>query len=562
MKMIKELRITVILHVIILTVLLIMLTNASLENAGKFQLHSLPGLVDRFHNDHIKIIIRTPPRSLSATIDRNNPPEALVSLSGSSSVEIGTSYIYTTSTKDPDGDKLRYTFYWGDGTTSVTGLVDSGKSANATHIWSKAGAYQVKVMATDSISAHTQWSPSLAVTVNTPPNKTTTLSGFNLSMANTLNLHASAVIRAKSFKKYLYAFPAPNPLNITGLSGSISLNNTVSNLAQALITVWVNPDGYPESGARFDTYDQIFHEYPNSIILFRYILKSSQPEIVSIPTDFTLPIELPVNGWIFTVLDGGEPAYGGQVALTSDMALHYNTSSHPINPPQVVPLDYEYCYGQNWGCQLHSPRTSGKEAFAYVQPITSYTYLWQLTGDVSAGAFTGSPYSNSPVGPWVANFDFYVYPDCAGMKSGPQGPDDYYSKIPPSAIRLDQVQLSGNGNVTKNAEMKLNGNGNATKLAELQLNGNGKVALQQPTVRQFSPMLLRPGNCLVCLAKFIAPSGGATLESQIQVLLQDIGARASRVQAPVLEEANEQYRKLLKEKDQYLTCDHCQARLN
>jgi hypothetical protein len=396
---------------------------------------------------------------LAVTIDQNNPPEALVSLSGSSSGEIGTSYKYTTSTKDPDCDKLRYTFDWGDGTTFVTCLVNSGKSASATHIWSKAGAYQVKAMATDSIGAPTQWSPSLAVTINNPPNKTSTSSEYDLSMANTLNLQASAAIRANAFKKYLYAFPASNPLNITGLSGSVSLKNTAGNLAQALITVWFNPDSCPESGAMF--------------------------------------------------------------------------------------------------------RTSGREAFAYVQPITSYTYLWQLTGDVSAGAFTGSPYSNPPVGPWIADFDFYVYPDCAGMKIGPQGPDDYYSKIPANATKLAKAQLSGNGTVIKHAEVQLNGNDNATKLAELQLNGSGKVALQQPTVRQFSPMLLKPGNCLVCLAKFTAPSGGATLESQIQVLLQNIkGTNTGRVQEPVLEEANEQYRKLLKEKDQYLTCDHCQARLN
>lgn len=290
MKRRTEMRITLLLHIIILIVLLVTSASASLETTGKFQLNSspslvdrfqhgqslglqsatkeignnpivpklgnfqllhLPSLVNRFHNNHNKFIIRAPSSSLAVTFAQNNPPNAPASPSGPSSGKIGTSNKYNTSTL-----------------------------------------------------------------------------GYGLSKANTLNLQASAIIRAKNdFKKYLYAFPATNPLNITGLSGSVSLKNSAGNLAQALFTVWVNPDGCPENGAVFNTYDQIFHKYPKAIILFRYILKSSQPEIVSVPTEFTLPVELPANGYIFIVLDGGEPAQGGQLALTSDMVLHYNNTS-------------------------------------------------------------------------------------------------------------------------------------------------------------------------------------------------------------------------------------------
>lgn len=70
--------------------------------------------------------------------------------SGSVSGIPGQSYSYSTSATDTDGDQVFYTFYWGDGSTSVTGRFDSGISVTVTHSWSKAGTYQVKAEATDA----------------------------------------------------------------------------------------------------------------------------------------------------------------------------------------------------------------------------------------------------------------------------------------------------------------------------------------------------------------------------------------------------------------------------
>ena len=60
---------------------------------------------------------------------------------------------------------MKYTFDWGDGTTFVTGLVNSGSSASMSHSWSNAGTYQVKAMATDSKGATSGWSSGLAVSI-------------------------------------------------------------------------------------------------------------------------------------------------------------------------------------------------------------------------------------------------------------------------------------------------------------------------------------------------------------------------------------------------------------
>ncbi|MDD4447348.1 MAG: PKD domain-containing protein [Methanothrix sp.] len=104
--------------------------------------------------------------SLSVTISPNSIPGTPSVPTGTVTGKIKKSYSYTTSATDPDGDKLKYTFNWGDGKTSVTHLVKSGTSASSPHAWSKAGTYQVKVMATDSKGAPSiSWSSQVAVTI-------------------------------------------------------------------------------------------------------------------------------------------------------------------------------------------------------------------------------------------------------------------------------------------------------------------------------------------------------------------------------------------------------------
>jgi len=66
---------------------------------------------------------------------------------------------------------VKYTFDWGDGTKSVTYVVNSGKSASAYHKWTTFGTYQVKAMATDSKGAFSGWSSPMTFTIaaNSPP---------------------------------------------------------------------------------------------------------------------------------------------------------------------------------------------------------------------------------------------------------------------------------------------------------------------------------------------------------------------------------------------------------
>ncbi len=76
-------------------------------------------------------------------------------------------YTYSSSSTDPDGDPIWYTFEWGDGTQTSNILAASGEPVQASHRWSAPGIYAVRVRAqmTTPPYALTDWSPALQVTI-------------------------------------------------------------------------------------------------------------------------------------------------------------------------------------------------------------------------------------------------------------------------------------------------------------------------------------------------------------------------------------------------------------
>jgi hypothetical protein len=107
----------------------------------------------------------------------NDPPTTPSEPSGQSSGYTENSYKYSTSAADPDDHQVKYTFDWGDDSTSETEYVDSGTTASMTHSWNNAGTYSLKVKATDSKGKSSGWSSSRTVTITTsgsqlnrPPN--------------------------------------------------------------------------------------------------------------------------------------------------------------------------------------------------------------------------------------------------------------------------------------------------------------------------------------------------------------------------------------------------------
>ena len=103
-------------------------------------------------------------------ISGSEPPHKPERPSGPEKGVPGTSYSYTSSTIDPDGDELFYNFSWSDGNYSGwLGPYPSGESVSTAYIWENTGIYSVKVKAKDIFNLESYWSDPL--TVRMPKNK-------------------------------------------------------------------------------------------------------------------------------------------------------------------------------------------------------------------------------------------------------------------------------------------------------------------------------------------------------------------------------------------------------
>ena len=92
------------------------------------------------------------------------PPEKPARPSGPIKGEPGVEYTYSTSTTDPDGDKVYYKWNWGDGTFSGwIGPFDSGATATANYTWGEKGTYDIRVKAKDEHDLESDWSDPLTV---------------------------------------------------------------------------------------------------------------------------------------------------------------------------------------------------------------------------------------------------------------------------------------------------------------------------------------------------------------------------------------------------------------
>jgi len=112
----------------------------------------------------------------------SQPPNKPTKPSGPANGKAGTTYSYSTSAIDPEGDQVYYLFDWGDNTTSGWfGPFNSGNTGTADHKWTSEGSFVIKSIAKDENGLISVWSDSLSVTM--PKNKPL---NFNFNLINRL----------------------------------------------------------------------------------------------------------------------------------------------------------------------------------------------------------------------------------------------------------------------------------------------------------------------------------------------------------------------------------------
>jgi len=113
----------------------------------------------------------------------NSPPGQPAIPAGKSTVPPREMASFATSAEDPDRDRLRYTFDWGDGSSSTTDWTESGQALSIAHSWRRAGSYEIAVRAEDSANASSPWSETITIIINTLPSRPDQPSGLGSGYA-------------------------------------------------------------------------------------------------------------------------------------------------------------------------------------------------------------------------------------------------------------------------------------------------------------------------------------------------------------------------------------------
>ena len=118
----------------------------------------------------------------------NYIPEIPIVPYGPSNGDAGEELVYVTTTLDPDGDDLFYWFDWGDGSNSGwVGPFKPNTIANASHIWSEGGDFNIRVKAKDIYGAESKYSEAFLVHIDEAELQIDNISGGWLKVSADIN---------------------------------------------------------------------------------------------------------------------------------------------------------------------------------------------------------------------------------------------------------------------------------------------------------------------------------------------------------------------------------------
>jgi hypothetical protein len=96
----------------------------------------------------------------------NLPPEKPAKPTGRITGTPGNTYMYSTTTTDPEGDGISYQWDWGDGNFSEwLGPYASGSTIATQKSWAEKGTYSIRIKAKDIQGHESNWSDPLDITM-------------------------------------------------------------------------------------------------------------------------------------------------------------------------------------------------------------------------------------------------------------------------------------------------------------------------------------------------------------------------------------------------------------
>ena len=159
----------------------------------------------------------------------NSPPGQPAIPAGKSTILPGEITSFATSAEDPDGDRLRYIFHWGDGSFSTTDWTESGRALRIAHSWQRAGRYMIAAKAEDSANASSPWSEAITIIINTLPGRPDQPSGPGSGYAMVpYNFQTSAIDQDGDSLNYTFDWGdgSLDALDLIGSGINVSSNHT------------------------------------------------------------------------------------------------------------------------------------------------------------------------------------------------------------------------------------------------------------------------------------------------------------------------------------------------
>jgi len=324
--------------------------------------------------------------------------------------------------------------------------------------------------------------------------------------ATALPTHLALATSAEGFPTKWLGYTLPKgQLQLVGLSGTVTLGNTADIFSEILFIVTYLPSGAcPTQGNNTSN-------GPPGLgpTVWSDIIKAPTTGNFTAPVNFTLPVGIPISNCLVVGLGGGTVAGEHRVTGAIDLVATYmaGPASSQSSSAQILGLDSEFCFGQDWGCQ--GATTNDTQSFAAVTQITQRSSLDVIWGNISDSTFDGSSsFGPLPTGPWTASNDVYLYPaaDCTQFPADRSynGPGDYYARVPTGARHLLSAPLSGAG-----------GAGAGATINSLLPGLTNGIAIYQT----YSDIALEPGECLVSLYGVQHTTGAFDNEDQLHAIV-------------------------------------------
>ena len=96
----------------------------------------------------------------------NLPPMQPQRPSGPAEGKVGETYLYSSSSYDPEGSQIWFMWDWGDGEFSDwLGPYESNETIAVSHTWDEKGDYDIRVKCKDSANAESNWSEPFAISM-------------------------------------------------------------------------------------------------------------------------------------------------------------------------------------------------------------------------------------------------------------------------------------------------------------------------------------------------------------------------------------------------------------